>query len=205
MATDTTNNTHEAEQDVPAVDPNAAQSPEQATTQQAESGKSRTGLIIGIVALLLAAIVAVVVIVKPFGSAEEKDDFYDSGMTLGSYEGKSEEEIIADLNAKVAENEMSISCAPSIQVDSTTGEAEVRIENIAANHVDQKFTIALEDGTKIYESGGIQPGYFVQSVKLDEVPKPGEYTVVVTFQGYDPTTHNPKGGSAALNVPMTVS
>ena len=47
---------------------------------------------------------------------------------------------------------------------SQTGEAEVRIENIAANPMDQKVTLSLADsGEVLYQSDAIAPGSHVQT------------------------------------------
>jgi hypothetical protein len=139
-------------------------------------------------------------------SASTTDDsWYDSGMTIGSYEGETVDEIQAELDKTVAENEMNVSCAPIVTVDASTGVAEVRVENIAANHVDQRFTITLSDGTVLYSSGAVAPGNHVQSITLETVPASGTSDATITFQGYDSDTHTAKGGTVSVQVQLVVS
>lgn len=133
-----------------------------------------------------------------------EDAWYDAGAATGSYEGKSDEEVKADLEKAVAEGMMNISIASNIKASAQTGQAEARIENIAANKVDQKVTLELEDsGEVIYESGAIAPGSHVQTVQLDAGLEPGSYNVLATFDGYDTETREKKG-TAAAQVTLTV-
>ncbi len=133
------------------------------------------------------------------------NSWYDSGMTIGTYDGASPEEIQAELDKQVAENEMNVSCAPVIDTKASTGSAEVRVYNIAANHVDQRFTISLSDGTVLYTSGAIAPGNHVQTVKLTTVPPVGSYDATITFQGYSSDTHAARGGTVSVQVKLLVS
>ena len=61
------------------------------------------------------------------------------------FEGKSKEEIQAALNEEVAKGMMNISIAASITFPDGASEGEARIENIAANPMDQKVVITLKD------------------------------------------------------------
>jgi hypothetical protein len=174
-----------------------------------ESGSDGTGKkrriwpwIVAVCILLLALLAAWWFLI--YQPSLAKDDWYDGGMTIGSYEGKSQEDIEAALNAQVKEGEMNITCAPVINVDSSTRQADIRMENIEANHVDQKFTITSEDGTVLYQSGAVSPGNHIQTVTLDSVPSAGTHNVTVTFQGYDRDTHKAKGGTAAFSVQLVV-
>ena len=83
-------------------------------------------------------------------------------------------------------------------------EGEARIENIAANPMDQKVVITLKDsGETVYESAAIAPDQHIQTIKLTKDLDPGQYAAVATFTGYDRETHKQTGQAAAeivLNV-----
>lgn len=132
------------------------------------------------------------------------DGWLDPGAKAGQYEGKSEEEIIAALNAQVAEGMMNISIASTIRFDTSDAEGEARIENIEANHVDQKVTLTLDDtGETVFESGAIAPGQYLQRIKLNKQLEPGTYPATATFTGYNRETHD-KTGAAGAQVTIIV-
>lgn len=110
----------------------------------------------------------------------------DKNSKKGYYDGKTQEQIIADLNAQVAEGEMNVSIANTIKFpNGSLNEGDARIENIEANRVDQVVTIALKDSDEVlYESGAIQPGYFIQNISLNKNLEPGIYKAVALFTGY---------------------
>ena len=132
------------------------------------------------------------------------EDWYDSNAAQGQFEGKSKEEIQAALNEEVAKGMMNISIAASITFPDGASEGEARIENIAANPMDQKVVITLKDsGETVYESAAIAPDQHIQTIKLTKDLDPGQYAAVATFTGYDRETHKQTGQAAAeivLNV-----
>ena len=161
----------------------------------------RWPLLLAAVIVLAAAGFAAWTLLVP---AAPEDAWYDADSAAGSYEGKSDEEVRADLEKAVAEGMMNISIASNIKASAQTGQAEARIENIAANTMDQKVTLKLADsGEVIYESGAIAPGSHVQTVQLDADLAPGAYDVLATFDGYDVETREKKG-TAAAEVTLTV-
>ncbi len=133
-----------------------------------------------------------------------QDAWYDPEAVTGHYEGKSEEEIVADLNRQVEEGMMNISIAGTLEsADGDT--ATARIENIEANGKDQKVEIALDEtGEVIYESGAIAPGQYVQDIDLARHFDPGVYDVTATFTSYDLDTHA-EAGEAAAQVQLVVA
>ena len=134
----------------------------------------------------------------------QTDSWFDSSASAGQYEGKSEEEIIAALNAQVEEGMMNISIASAISFANGAAEGEARIENIQANHVDQKVSITLDDtGETVYESGALAPGQYIQTIKLSKDLDAGSYRATVLFTGYDRETHE-KTGAAAAQVTLVV-
>ena len=147
----------------------------------------------GLVAVAAAVVAGVVLTQQP-----AVEDWFDSNAAQGQFEGKSKEEIQAALNEEVAKGMMNISIAVAIVFPDGTSEGEARIENIAANPVDQKVTITLEDsGETVYESGAIAPDQHIQNIKLSKDLDPGEYPAIATFTGYDRETHKQTGQAAA--------
>lgn len=170
----------------------------------AADAAKNTGKILGMSKHVFAALVAVVAVGAAVGvgvvltQQPALEDWYDSNAAQGQFEGKSKEEIQAALNEEVAKGMMNISIAVAIVFPDGTSEGEARIENIAANPVDQKVTITLEDsGETVYESGAIAPDQHIQNIKLSKDLDPGEYPAIATFTGYDRETHKQTGQAAA--------
>lgn len=169
----------------------------------AEAAK-KSGKILGMSKHVFAALVAVVavtaaVLVGVVATQQPAvEDWFDSNAAQGQFEGKSKEEIQAALNEEVAKGMMNISIAAVIEFPNGASEGEARIENIAANPMDQKVSIALKDsGEVVYESGALAPDQHIQNIKLTRDLDPGEYDAVATFTGYDRETHKQTGQAAA--------
>lgn len=174
---------------------------------------------VGIVAIVLSLILGLT-----FGylTINQPSDWGDPSAREGYYEGKTDEEIIADLNAKVAEGEFNISCN-SIMTKNEDGTYNARLENIKANHRDCKVTIYLTygadnkpdvDGNKdgsaddaddvIYQSGAFSPGEYIENVELTKYLPKGTYDITVLFTTYTQDTHQ-KTGAAAAEAQLVVS
>lgn len=110
----------------------------------------------------------------------------DKNASSGSYRGKTEEQIVADLNAQVKEGEMNVSIANTIKfAQGSLNDGEAKIENISANHVDQVVELKMIDGDEVlYKSGAIEPGHFIQNIRLNKNLDPGSYRAKVLFTGY---------------------
>ena len=192
-----------------ATDTGASQTTSSASNAAAEVAK-KTGKILGMSKHVFAAVMAVVAVSAAVVAGvvltqqPALEDWYDSNAAQGQFEGKSKEEIQAALNEEVAKGMMNISIAASITFADGSSEGEARIENIAANPMDQKVVITLKDsGETVYESAAIAPDQHIQAIKLTKDLDPGEYAAVATFTGYDRETHKQTGQAAAeivLNV-----
>ena len=181
----------------------ASDSHSTATNAVVETAK-KTWKILGMSKHVFAGLVAVVAVVAAVGvgivltQPTAIEDWYDSNAAQGQFEGKSKEEIQAALNEEVAKGMMNISIAASITFADGTSEGEARIENIAANPMDQKVTITLKDsGETVYESAAIAPDQHIQNIRLAKDLDPGDYAAVATFTGYDRETHKQTGQAAA--------
>ena len=141
----------------------------------------------------------------------------DPSARKGHYEGKTPEEIQADLDEDVAWHSMEISVASRITVPEGQTRIEARIENVEANHCDQKVRI-WESGHEddvLFESGAIAPGEYLQYVDLAHELPAGEHVLTVQFQGYEqnpvlvsnegvPLGHDTFGASCAAEVVLEV-
>lgn len=135
----------------------------------------------------------------------------------GYYEGKTKEEIQDDLNTEMDYYSMAISCASVINMRPESTNCEVRIENIVANHCDQKVKLYLEDDPSdvLFESGAISPGSYIQYVELAHPLSIGTHSVIAEFQGYESTPrlfnedgqflgHDKFGASCAAQITINV-
>lgn len=111
----------------------------------------------------------------------------DPNAQKGYYEGKTEQEIIDDLNQEVAWYSMQISCSPSIRMHPGSAQATgVNVENIENNHCAQRFTITLQEtGEVLYESGALNPGEYIADIEMSRALDEGVYTANIEFQGYE--------------------
>ena len=155
---------------------------------------------------LLAAAVLVLVILlllllrscSGSGSQQAPKRERDPNAQVGQYEGKTEAEIQAELDKIVEEGMFNISINSTVFLPSGKDEAELRIENIAANHHLMSVELTRDDtGEVLYTSGLIEPGYHIQSVPLNVVLPQGTYAATALFTAYDPDTEDPVGQAAA--------
>ena len=122
----------------------------------------------------------------------------DPNAAVGQFEGKTEEEIQAELDKIVEEGMFNISINSTVYMQSGTDEAELRIENIAANHHLMSVQLTRDDtGEVLYTSGIIEPGYYIQKVPLDVVLPKGSYTATAMFTAYDLETEEAVGQAGA--------
>lgn len=123
------------------------------------------------------------------------------GASIGAAEeGKSEEEIKADLAAKVEEGMMNVSMASTVTVDADMT-ARIDAVNIAQNHLDQKLTITAEDGTELFTSPVISPGEGIETARFAGSVPDGRSMATAVFTGYDPATRQ-AAGSIALEITL---
>lgn len=141
----------------------------------------------------------------------------DPSARKGHYEGKTKDEIQADLDADVAWHSMEISVASRVTMREGSTSCELRVENVEANHCDQKVSVwetGHEDDV-LFESGAIAPGEYLQHVEFAHPLEVGHHTLTVQFQGYEqpptllsdegvPLGHDTFGASCAAEVELEV-
>ncbi|WP_333790077.1 hypothetical protein [Parolsenella catena] len=119
-----------------------------------------------------------------------------TGAILGrAQEGKTREQIQAELNQEVEDNMMTVSVLPSPRL-SSSGVLTVGFENDRSNKFNQRFTLTQGDEV-IYESQAIEPGERIDAVRVDDV-REGE--AVVEVQAVEPDGESDHGSPTAVQV-----
>ncbi len=151
-------------------------------------------IVIAVVAVVAAGIFAFTAF-APSDSTSKRDP---NGI-IGQLEGKSEEEIIAELNRIIEEGMFNISIAALTEFDSGTSEGELKIENVPNNRYLMQVDITRNDtGEQIYESGILDPNMHIQKDKLDVDLPAGTYECTATFHALDMETEEEVGTAAAV-------
>lgn len=118
----------------------------------------------------------------------------DPGATVQTQEGKSDAEIIADLNRQAEESRMTISVSAKPKL--ADGKVRVNVSNVAENKFSQTFTLS-QDGVELYSSGLIAPG---EVVEWCDAPNAHEGSATLTVQGCDLETGAPSGNPQSVAV-----
>lgn len=118
------------------------------------------------------------------------------GATLGSYEGKSLEEIQAELDQRVKDSMMTISLDVTPELSSDGSKLELRVQNVKDNKFDQKVVVEQE-GRELGSYTGLKPGE-----KLDEIDVEGaeEGTATVTITALEIDSGSEHGNPSAFEV-----
>ncbi len=171
-----------------------------AAAQDDKKKKRGAGFYIGMIIAAIAIILALVFAVFMFMNSTQASN---RGGAAGQLEGKTPQEIQAELDKVVGEGMFNISIASAVEFADGTSEGEVKIENSPANRYLMQVDMMLEDGTVIYESPILEPNYHIQTAKLSEDLDPGTYEVTAVFYALDPNTEQ-EVGQAAAQVTITV-
>lgn len=124
---------------------------------------------------------------------------------LGQLDGKTKEEIQAELDRVVQEGMFNIAIANVVQLANGSSEGDFSIENSPANHYNMQVDISLVDtGEVIYTSGILEPNYHVQYAKLDKPLSKGTYNCIATFHALDPKKDGAEVGSASAAMTIVV-
>lgn len=178
---------------VPGVTPEGVEEPK----------KRRTPLYVIIALLAVLAVAAIGATGWWFGAGG--NDFFDAAAQGGQAPYKSQEEIIAELNRIVEEGMLNISIASLIEFDSGTSPGTAYIENVPSNKYVMRVTITLDNnGEVVYQSGGIRPDSFIETITLNQDLPAGTYPATATFAAYDPETLE-EAGQAAAKITLVVN
>lgn len=157
--------------------------------------KRGKGFYVGIAIAAVAIILALIFGIYMFMNSTQTSN---RGGALGQLDGKTEEEIVAELNRVVEEGMFNISIASVLELENGESEGEIKIENSPANHYLMQVDITRNDtGELIYSSDILEPNYHVQTAKLDTVLPAGTYNCTALFHALDPDTEQEVGVAAA--------
>ena len=167
------------------------------------SGSDRSkGLLLVLSILFLAALVAAIYFYRQGrqNTPEQAGLVYEANIIEGDIPGKSREDIQRELDEIVEEGmlAMSINATPS---GKTTGENR-NVNWLIENPSNQGKLIRVEvfrddTGEKIYETGAIPPGNYVEAAPLKVELPPGQYTCTVRFHAYKVEDESYIGQAAA--------
>ncbi len=169
-----------------------------------EPKRRGAGFYIGIIIASLALVAAIVAGSFLFLNSTQVFGTHRSG-NLGQLDGKTKEEIQAELNRLVEEGMFNISIANIVFLANGSSEGEFNIENSPANRYLMQVEISLADtGEVIYTSGVLEPNYHIQYARLDKTLPAGTYNCIATFHALDPETEE-EVGQAACAMTIVVS
>ncbi len=163
--------------------------------QEDKKKKRGAGFYIGVIAAAIAIILAILFLVFLFMGSTQASN---RGGASGQLEGKTEQEIIDELNKKVQEGMFNISIASVVEFEDGTSEGEVKIENSPANSYLMQVDITLDDdGTVVYESPILEPNHHIQTAPLSVDLDKGTYNATAVFHALDPVSEEELGQAAA--------
>lgn len=165
----------------------------------------------GILIVLSVAVIAVflvllyVLVLKPMYWPEktveqqaQEELVAEKNAELGIIPGMNDDQIQERLNQAIDKSRFNISINSVPYFEDGSSEGNLRLENVPNNHY--AFTVAVvreDNGEQVYKSGLIDPGYYVENVKLSKKLSKGRYPCVATFTAYDPETKEQMGEVAA--------
>ena len=151
--------------------------------------RSMTPVLALLVLLLLAALAAAAYFyIQGRDKAPQTEGLvYEANIVEGDIPGKSQEERQRELDAMVEEGmlAMSINATPFGRVSGAEQDINWMIENPSNQGKLIRVEIWRDDtGEKIYETGAIPPGNYVESAPLKEKLTAGEYSCTARFYAY---------------------
>ena len=128
----------------------------------------------------------------------------DANALIGQIEGKSQEEVQAELDRIVEEGMFNISIASTVDFEDGASEGAIKIENVPGNRYLMQVDIVRDDTDEIiYQSGILEPNYHIQSARLDAELPAGTYACTAIFHALDPASEE-EIGQAAANMTIRV-
>lgn len=161
----------------------------QETDVKPELKKGRGGLIFKLIVVVLLAGIALLLLWQLFGPEREEEWSLERELTaeLGILPDMTEEEIQDALNRKVAEGMLNVSMNPTPVFPDGKSPGNVRVQNIQGNRYAITVTLVRSDTQEtILTTNLIDPGYYVEEMKLDKPLPKGKYLCVANVTAYDP-------------------
>ncbi len=167
-----------------------------------KQGRSSDRVLYVILACMLVIIVVLIILLlRPCSGGGENhistELDRDPNASIGQLEGKTPEEIEAELNRIVEEGMFNISINPAPVFPSGSEPGNLRIENIPSNKYNMTVKITLDEtGEIIYQSGIIEPNHHIESDVLDVILEKGKYNATAVFTAYEPENNRARGQAA---------
>lgn len=170
-------------------------------SQQAQPKKKKKRTLVIILVIVIAAAAAGGYLLWKNG----QDNLHKDLTALeGQLPYKSQEDIEKALNTIVDEGMFNISINQNPVFKDGQSEGTMGIENIPGNQYMMQVTVTRDDnGEVVYESGLIDPGYYIEKATLKTPLPAGEYQCTAVFTAYDMETDK-QIGTAGANVKITV-
>ncbi|MCI9129921.1 MAG: hypothetical protein HFJ65_06415 [Eggerthellaceae bacterium] len=157
-----------------------------------------------VVWIVIAAIAVILALLVGLYFFMDSTQYKGDAGELGQLDGKTAEEIQAELDRYVEDGMLSINIAAAVRFEDGTSEGELRIENSPANHYLMQVDIARDDtGEVIYSSDAIEPNYHIQYGRLNTDLPAGTYPCTATFYALNMDTREIEG-QAGANVTIIV-
>ncbi len=149
-----------------------------------KKGRARLLVILLLILLLLLGVCGG--IIYKMMTTEEKSRLARDELALGGLlPGKTPEEISDLLNAKIEEGMVNIGIAAEPIFEENGKKGRIGIENIEANRYSFQVDIILDEtGEKLYQSGLIDPGYYIEFIELERQLQAGDYEATAIFSTY---------------------
>jgi hypothetical protein len=152
--------------------------------------RQKKGKILYIIIFLLILVIGLLIFAfVRFYQGNQPDYEKEIAAKLGQLDGKSEEEIQAELDRVIEEGMFHISINTNPVFNDGKSEGNLEIENVPNNRYLMRVEIANQDtGDVLYSTKYIEPNSHIQTAALDTELEAGEYPAVATFYAYDPDT-----------------
>lgn len=154
--------------------------------------KPRGATAFKVLVVLLLAVIAALLLARRLAPAPAAEDWQlerELTAELGILPGMTEEEIQDALNRKVAEGMLNVSMNPTPVFPDGKSPGNLRIQNIEGNRYSITVTLVRSDTEEaILTTKLIDPGYYVENIKLDTDLPAGDYLCVANVAAYDPDT-----------------
>lgn len=118
-----------------------------------------------------------------------------AGTTITEADGRSREEVQAELDRLVQENMMTVSLAPTAQLDDE-GNLRVNVINDEENSFPQRFSV-IQNDRQLYRSSVIEPGECIEFCRVEDIEVGDAY---VEIQALDRDTNMPHGNPTRVKV-----
>ena len=151
-------------------------------------------------AVLAVILLALLLWLRPWAAGSQGGLTYETNVVVGELPGKTAAERQAELDQLVEEGmlSMSINATPSASLSRDGGKVNWLIENPSnQGKLIRVEVYRTDNGDKIYETGALRPGSYVESAPLQEKLAPGEYSCTAVFYTYQIDTEAYIGQAAA--------